>query len=739
MPYVLKPNKLFVKDPEGTGFLPQNVVTDQATSDAVAEIEQASAEEQAAIEAKGAQTRASVPEDYTTLSDNVGDLKNAYDDSKVSAIIPNNILIGTKCFDNTSLLSASGETDPNSNYWITDYIDVSDAIAVIGGVDIYKTCWYDAEKNFTTYTGKNIKAPVPSGSKYARLQFEKTVIPFEQRLNFRVYFYSRKHIFEYEISDNVFVESSGVDIVNACNGIMSMYVSSTGNNLVFSANWVSYIFDAARISKLSYVSCFANNLDFYQVSFYSDGGIRDAYFISGLQFYTSISDNQQKNIEIPSTAKYVVISNRKASGAVQIIGRMKDNQRSLFSNYYRKALQDTGNEYDDVNFWVTDFVSINSNKPLIVSKYNIYKVLFYDNSNQVLSVSRPANKSNLCLVNTDATKYRICYNTSVSDFYDATNYAVCVNGTLTDANPDTIFGNAADYFADISYKSAFNVGLDGWTSYYGERISLENKCMRKNLTYSGAGQDACQYKNFFFAFSATGNCTVVNTDTEAVVGGFNVDGHDTIKPHCNSAVFSNAIYSSGDVFPLLYINAYNTSGLPKGTCYVHRILTDENGLPNGTQLIQTITIGFANEEPWTDGHDIRPYGNFVIDTDNGYLYAYTLKDNLNVTRFFKFAIPGTSNSTIALTLNDVLEQFDVDYMPYIQGNTYHNGMVYVVSGYGNAQYPGFLNVINLYSKRLVTKLNFLRTFGLSIEPEFVNVVNNKLITGQTTAMSIEFI
>lgn len=78
MPYILKPNKLFVKDPEGTGFLPQNVVTDKATSDAVAEIKQASFDEQAAIEAKGAQTRASVPEDYTTLSDSVKDLKSAF-------------------------------------------------------------------------------------------------------------------------------------------------------------------------------------------------------------------------------------------------------------------------------------------------------------------------------------------------------------------------------------------------------------------------------------------------------------------------------------------------------------------------------------------------------------------------------------------------------------------------------------------------------------------------------------
>ncbi len=40
MPYTLKPNKLFAKDPNGDGYLPQNVITDKSTSDAVAEIEE---------------------------------------------------------------------------------------------------------------------------------------------------------------------------------------------------------------------------------------------------------------------------------------------------------------------------------------------------------------------------------------------------------------------------------------------------------------------------------------------------------------------------------------------------------------------------------------------------------------------------------------------------------------------------------------------------------------------------
>ena len=43
MPYILKPNKLYVKNPEGSGFLPQNIVTDQATEDMIAQVEAAGA------------------------------------------------------------------------------------------------------------------------------------------------------------------------------------------------------------------------------------------------------------------------------------------------------------------------------------------------------------------------------------------------------------------------------------------------------------------------------------------------------------------------------------------------------------------------------------------------------------------------------------------------------------------------------------------------------------------------
>lgn len=76
MPYVLKPSKLFVKDPDGEGYLPQNVVTDASTEDQVASIEAAGAEQISAVQAKGAETLESIPESYTELSENVDDIQD---------------------------------------------------------------------------------------------------------------------------------------------------------------------------------------------------------------------------------------------------------------------------------------------------------------------------------------------------------------------------------------------------------------------------------------------------------------------------------------------------------------------------------------------------------------------------------------------------------------------------------------------------------------------------------------
>lgn len=82
MPYTLKPNKLFAKDPNGDGYLPQNVVTDQSTAEQVALINLTGTAQVSAIQEKGAETLDSIPDDYTALQGEVDDLKSALNANK---------------------------------------------------------------------------------------------------------------------------------------------------------------------------------------------------------------------------------------------------------------------------------------------------------------------------------------------------------------------------------------------------------------------------------------------------------------------------------------------------------------------------------------------------------------------------------------------------------------------------------------------------------------------------------
>lgn len=273
-------------------------------------------------------------------------------------------------------------------------------------------------------------------------------------------------------------------------------------------------------------------------------------------------------------------------------------------------------------------------------------------------------------------------------------------------------------------------------NYMGAPIHLGNYFVRTAKNFSGNGQDGAIYGDFMFFCNDSCSCKVVQISTQETIATFYLDQYETILPHCNTVVFGNK-YDISDKFPLLYVNAYNNTNLPKGTVYVHRIITDSNGLPTGTTLIQTITIGFTANSIWTDGNDVRPYGNFFVDTDNGYLYAYTLKDSDNITRFFKFVLPDISTLTVTLQTTDIIEQFDAPYMEYIQGNTYHGGKAYILGGLGTASSTGYLYVINLQSAKIISKVDFANTTG-NLEPEFISAYYDKLIMGNSTAYEYTF-
>lgn len=267
---------------------------------------------------------------------------------------------------------------------------------------------------------------------------------------------------------------------------------------------------------------------------------------------------------------------------------------------------------------------------------------------------------------------------------------------------------------------------EGVFGYEGEKVVLKPSYGVSNTGLTTYGQDGACYGNNYITFNGTGFYQVYSMNGDLLKASTALDQQATIAPHANSVCFGTEKYDEDDTYPLLYVNAYNNTSLPTGSCYVYRLLDNMT-----TSLQQTIVIGFANDPIWAgDGHSVRPYGNFIVDTDNNKLYAYVMIDSLNVTRFFKFDLPELSDgSTVTLTTDDIEDYFDIEWMYYMQGVTYYNHKIYATCGFSTADCK--LYVVDLVSKKATSVVPMGGFVG---EPETAFVHNNKLYVSSTTKL-----
>ena len=167
-------------------------------------------------------------------------------------------------------------------------------------------------------------------------------------------------------------------------------------------------------------------------------------------------------------------------------------------------------------------------------------------------------------------------------------------------------------------------------------------------------QDGAIFGNYLFRFDTRGQCNVYNMadfkksdeiQASVPVDSFVLDKAEVIVPHSNAVCFGTEYYAEGDEFPLLYSNIYNNYAKAEdplvGVCCVYRIQREDNKFT--TTLVQVIKVGFVNDyNLWrssTEPADVRPYGNFTIDTETNMLYAFTMRDAANATRYFAFDMP----------------------------------------------------------------------------------------------------
>ena len=313
-------------------------------------------------------------------------------------------------------------------------------------------------------------------------------------------------------------------------------------------------------------------------------------------------------------------------------------------------------------------------------------------------------------------------------------FAICkTNGT------DIAFDS--DVAAVKIYSSGYEIPAPEifTAEYKGQSLGTTNTVTATKIASVKGLQDGAVCGGYFFAFSGSGLCRVYSTSDYNQIAEFTLDKVNKFKPHSNSVCFGTLKYDENDEFPLLYCNVYNNYGKDNddmmGACGVYRIVREGNTFKS--TLVQVIKVGFTNDTKlWSSsGGDVRPYGNFVIDTDRSKLIVFTMRDGDSSTRFFEFDIPslkdGKYDSSIGvkkvvLTEDGITEKFKVSYFRYLQGCTYYDGKVYSLEGFTDSEKnPASLKIVDLGKKKLLTEVK-LYEMGLTVEPEAAYVIDGEL-------------
>ena len=256
-------------------------------------------------------------------------------------------------------------------------------------------------------------------------------------------------------------------------------------------------------------------------------------------------------------------------------------------------------------------------------------------------------------------------------------------------------------------------------------------------------QDGAIYGEYLFRFNAKGLCRVY--DARGLASGaenltriaeFSLSPADPLVPHFNAVCFGAEFFAEGDEFPLLYANLYNNyakeENRREGVCCVYRV--QRSGTDFAMTLVQILRIGFTEDPLWrsADTKDVRPYGNFAVDTEKKLLHAFTMRDGEHKTRYFTFRLPALADSvpdgefgipSVTLGKEDILSYFDTEYHLYIQGACCHGGRIYSSEGF-NEKVPPALRVIDPAQGKQLYHMH-LPDYGYTVEAEWMEFYGGK--------------
>lgn len=264
-------------------------------------------------------------------------------------------------------------------------------------------------------------------------------------------------------------------------------------------------------------------------------------------------------------------------------------------------------------------------------------------------------------------------------------------------------------------------------SYEGTEgvVSPRNIYRRTHLYALANLQGGAVYDGKLFVGDANGTIYIKDAAAGTAIQTMALDKKDTLKPHSNAVTISTRD-SAVHLYTNIYSNYNSETDKHIGECCVYKLTEDSGTWSNA--LAQVIKIGFLDDTAyWPASTEKRPYGNFIVDDENNYLYTYVPSTELNKIQWHKFALPavtaGTTNDTYGcpvytLETSAILASWTTPYTQYIQDGCVHDGLIYQVAGadksYGTAQ----MQVIDPDKKAVVATFNFYKDDN-AVEPELI--------------------
>lgn len=213
-------------------------------------------------------------------------------------------------------------------------------------------------------------------------------------------------------------------------------------------------------------------------------------------------------------------------------------------------------------------------------------------------------------------------------------------------------------------------------------------------------------------------CYVFDINTGTKLNTISLSGSPS--NHSNTANKSNVYYNGNTDIPLIYFNEYYGNG----SIFVNNIV-EENGTYTATKVQTIITSGLSTDKVGAG------YLDFAIDTLNNklYLIRYKLADTFqaeegNYTIITQFELPSMAEENVTLTDADIQNIFVIKDLIFARQQTaLVNNKIYMTAGAGANSH---LYVIDMNKQQIITDVP-LSTAIENKEPESWTIYKNKML------------